>query len=77
MTPYVNDLHDPKSDTLAAVHFKNRFIQENHCYTCHTDYGMFGTVKAKWEGLGHTVRYTTGATSCRSRSRTPTPTGGV
>jgi cytochrome c nitrite reductase small subunit len=61
MTPYVRDLHDPKSDTLAAVHYKNRFIQQNHCYTCHTDYGMFGTVKAKWEGLGHTVRYTTGA----------------
>jgi nitrate/TMAO reductase-like tetraheme cytochrome c subunit len=59
MTPYVDDLHNPKSDTLAAVHFKNRYIQTNHCYTCHTDYGMSGTVKAKWEGLGHTVRYTT------------------
>jgi cytochrome c nitrite reductase small subunit len=61
MDAHVRDLRDPKSDTLAAVHFKNRYIQENHCYTCHTDYGMFGTVKAKWEGLGHTVRYTTGA----------------
>src|SRR5262249_42204099 len=53
MTAWVNDLRDPKSDTLAAMHFKNRYIQENHCYTCHSDYGMFGTVKAKWEGLGH------------------------
>ena len=60
MTPYVADLRDPKSETLAAAHFKNRYIQENHCYTCHTDYGMFGTVKAKWEGLGHVARYTTG-----------------
>lgn len=58
MTPYVADLRNAKSDTLAATHFKNRFIQTNHCYTCHTDYGMFGTVNAKWEGLGHTVRYT-------------------
>lgn len=58
MTAYVADLENPKSDTLAAAHFKNRFIQANHCYTCHTDYGMTGTVKAKWEGLGHTVRYT-------------------
>lgn len=58
MTPYVADLQNAKSDTLAATHFKNRFIQANHCYTCHTDYGMYGTVKAKWEGLGHTVRYT-------------------
>ncbi len=61
MKPWVKDLQDPKSTTLAAVHFKNRYIQENHCYTCHTDYGMFGTVKAKWQGLGHIARYSTGA----------------
>jgi nitrate/TMAO reductase-like tetraheme cytochrome c subunit len=60
MAPWVADLRDPKSDTLAAVHFKNRYIQENHCYTCHSDYGMFGTVRAKWEGLGHVTRNTTG-----------------
>ncbi len=60
MTPYVADLRDAKSETLAATHFKNRYIQENHCYTCHSDYGMSGTVKAKWEGLGHVVHYTTG-----------------
>lgn len=60
MTPWVADLRDPKSETLAALHFKNRYIQENHCYTCHTDYGMYGTVRAKWDGLGHVVRETTG-----------------
>jgi cytochrome c nitrite reductase small subunit len=60
MGPWVKDLRDPKSETLAAMHFKNRYIQENHCYTCHSDYGMFGTVKAKWEGLGHIARYSTG-----------------
>ena len=65
MTPWVNDLRNPKSDTLAAVHFKNRYIQENHCYTCHSDYGMFGTVRAKWDGLGHVYRNSTG--------RYPTP----
>jgi cytochrome c nitrite reductase small subunit len=60
MTPWVKDLRNPASDTLAAVHFKNRYIQENHCYTCHTDYGMFGTVRAKWDGLGHVYRNSTG-----------------
>src|SRR5215471_14370978 len=25
MTPWVNDLRDPKSETLAAMHFKNRY----------------------------------------------------
>ena len=60
MGPWVNDLRDPKSTTLAALHFKNRYIQEGHCYTCHSDYGMFGTVHAKLEGLGHIARYSTG-----------------
>jgi nitrate/TMAO reductase-like tetraheme cytochrome c subunit len=60
MKPYLADLRDPKSEGLAATHYKNRYIQENHCYTCHTDYGVFGTVQAKFEGLGHVVRNTTG-----------------
>ncbi len=60
MAPYVRDLRSPASETLAAVHFKNRYILENHCYTCHSDYGMFGTVQAKWEGLGHVVRHAKG-----------------
>jgi cytochrome c nitrite reductase small subunit len=61
MKPYLADLRDPASDTLAAVHYKNRYIHEHHCYTCHTDYGMFGTVQAKMAGLGHVRRHLTGA----------------
>jgi nitrate/TMAO reductase-like tetraheme cytochrome c subunit len=53
MEGHVADLRNPKSDSLAAIHYKNRFIQANQCYTCHSDYGMFGTVSAKMEGLGH------------------------
>jgi cytochrome c nitrite reductase small subunit len=53
MDGHVRDLRDPGSDSLAAVHYKNRYIQENHCYTCHSDYGMYGTVRAKLDGLGH------------------------
>lgn len=53
MEGHVTDLRNPASDSLAAVHFKNRYIQTNQCYTCHSDYGMFGTVSAKLEGLGH------------------------
>lgn len=60
MTPFVQDLQDVKSDTLAATHFKNRFIRESQCYTCHSDYGLGGTLKAKLSGLGHVWRYTTG-----------------
>lgn len=60
MTPYVQDLRDIKSDTLAATHFKNRYILENQCYTCHSDYGLGGTIRAKLGGLGHVWYYTTG-----------------
>ncbi|HEY1252677.1 MAG TPA: NapC/NirT family cytochrome c [Thermoanaerobaculia bacterium] len=60
MDGHVQDLRNPKSESLAAVHYKNRYIQENHCYTCHSDYGMFGTVSAKMEGLGHVWHNTTG-----------------
>jgi nitrate/TMAO reductase-like tetraheme cytochrome c subunit len=53
MDPFVDDMRNADSDLLAAVHFKNRFIQKEHCYSCHTDYGIFGTVEAKMAGLGH------------------------
>ena len=53
MDSHVADLKNPKSDSLAATHYKNRYIQADLCYTCHSDYGMFGTVSAKLEGMGH------------------------
>jgi cytochrome c nitrite reductase small subunit len=60
MEPYLADLRNAESETLAATHYKNRYIQDNHCYTCHTDYGMFGTVQAKLAGMGHVARNVTG-----------------
>lgn len=60
MAPFVADLQNVQSDTLAATHFKNRYIREHHCYECHSNYGLGGTLRAKLEGLGHVWRYTTG-----------------
>lgn len=60
MQGHVRDLRNPASDSLAAVHFKNRYIMQDQCYTCHSDYGMFGTVSAKLEGLGHVWHNTMG-----------------
>ena len=73
MTPFVQDLQNVKSDTLAAKHFKNRYIRESQCYTCHSDYGLTGTVKAKFEGLGHVWRYTVGTYNLPIKINHPYP----
>jgi cytochrome c-type protein NapC len=39
---------------LAAAHFQNHRIPvEEACYTCHTDYALYGGVVAKLRGLRH------------------------
>src|SRR5687768_4562334 len=45
-------VENPRS--LAAVHYQNRLIdRDTACYSCHTDYAMFGDIKAKLNGLRH------------------------
>jgi cytochrome c nitrite reductase small subunit len=73
MEPYLADLQNPASDTLAATHYKNRYIQDHHCYTCHTDYGMFGTMQAKLAGVGHVSRHLTGSYSLPLKIAHPYP----
>ncbi len=58
MGPFVRDMVDAKSPTLAAVHFKNRYLQREQCWTCHSDYGIAGTASAKRTGIVHIVKYT-------------------
>ncbi len=60
MRPMVNDMKDPLSGTLAARHYRNRWIANQQCYKCHTDYGLAGTLEAKMAGYRHLARYTTG-----------------
>jgi nitrate/TMAO reductase-like tetraheme cytochrome c subunit len=60
MRPMVNDMRDPHSDTLAARHFRNKWIAQDQCYHCHTDYGLSGALSAKAEGYRHLARYVTG-----------------
>ena len=59
MKPYIDDLHNPKSPSLAAAHFQNRFAPGAECYTCHANYGIHGTAQAKMTGLRHVYKYTT------------------
>ena len=71
MRQFVEDMKDPGSKLLAAVHFRNRYMQRSHCYICHTDYGLFGTMEAKLAGVGHIWREATGSYSVPVRIAHP------
>lgn len=58
MTPYKDDSENPQSLGLAARHARNEAFGAENCYTCHSDYGMFGTVTTKLAGLRHVYEYT-------------------
>src|SRR6202158_1780432 len=54
MEPYGKSLRVDDPHHLAAAHFQNHRVPANEaCYTCHTNYAMFGTFKAKLGGLRH------------------------
>ncbi len=54
MEPYGKSLYIDDSSYIPASHFQNnRVPQETACFTCHTQYTMFGGAKAKFRGLKH------------------------
>jgi cytochrome c-type protein NapC len=54
MADYGRSLYVDDRSYLPAAHFQNnRVPRERACYTCHTDYTMFGGLKGKWRGLSH------------------------
>ncbi|TMQ13144.1 MAG: hypothetical protein E6J91_19460 [Deltaproteobacteria bacterium] len=57
MTPFGADSSNPGSTSLAARHGRNQAFGEENCYTCHADYGMFGTVTTKIGGMRHVYEY--------------------
>jgi cytochrome c nitrite reductase small subunit len=73
MKPFVDDMRNPKSESLAALHYKNRYIPDDQCYACHTSYGLFGTVQAKKEGLNDVYKYYTRTFHLPIRLRHPYP----
>ena len=75
MQVYVDDMVDPESESLAAVHYKNRYIPSKQCYDCHTSYGMFGTVEAKMAGTIDTYKYYTGTYTFPIKMRHPYSNG--
>jgi cytochrome c-type protein NapC len=58
MEPYGKSLHVDDATYLAAAHFQNhRVPADEACYTCHTNYAMYGGIKAKLGGLRHVYIY--------------------
>ena len=62
MDPYVLSLESDDKESLPALHYQNNWVpQKNACYDCHSEYSMFGDVKAKLSGLKHVyVNYVSG-----------------
>lgn len=69
MDLYVDDMRDGNSKTLAALHYQNRYIKENQCYKCHSDYGVHGAVGAKARGLQHLYYWVTNSATARGEEQ--------
>ncbi len=56
MTDYGKSLLVDDKSYIPAYHFQNNLVPRDHaCYTCHTDYAMFGTALAKMRGMRHVL----------------------
>lgn len=73
MKAFVDDMKNPKSGSLASLHYANRYIADDQCYVCHTSYGLFGTVEAKKEGLHDVYTYYTHTFRLPVKLRHPYP----
>jgi len=72
MEPYGRSLRIDDSTYMPASHFQNgRIPREQACYTCHTDYAMYGTVRDKLRGLQHVYAQYIGGVPATIRLYTP------
>jgi cytochrome c-type protein NapC len=56
MAPYGKSLYVDDKEYVPAAHFQNNRVPRDHaCYTCHTDYALFGGVRSKLRGLRHVL----------------------
>jgi cytochrome c-type protein NapC len=54
MSPYGQSLYVDDASYIPAAHFQNgRIPRDQACYTCHTDYTLYGTFTSKLKGLHH------------------------
>jgi cytochrome c-type protein NapC len=56
MEDFGKSLHIDDRGYIPARHYQNNFVPRDHaCFTCHTDYTLFGDYNAKWRGMHHVV----------------------
>jgi nitrate/TMAO reductase-like tetraheme cytochrome c subunit len=60
MLAHTGDARDPHSQSLAARHSRNAMFGDKSCYECHADYGLFGAVFTKLNGMHHVYEYLIG-----------------
>ena len=54
MEPYGESLWLAEREYLPAVHYQNNLMpRDRACYSCHTQYTMYGDLKAKMTGVKH------------------------
>ena len=54
MEPYGKSLRVDNREYIPAVHFQNHMVPaDKACFTCHTDYTLYGDFDAKMRGLKH------------------------
>jgi cytochrome c-type protein NapC len=54
MEDYGKSLKIDDKSFVPAAHYQNNLVPRDHaCFTCHTDYTMYGDIKAKLRGLKH------------------------
>jgi nitrate/TMAO reductase-like tetraheme cytochrome c subunit len=57
MDSIVRDMTDPESETLAARHYGERWIEQDQCYTCHANSGLLSMVEPRADGVLDAYRY--------------------
>lgn len=72
MASYGQSLHIDDATYIPAAHFQNaRIPRDQACYTCHTDYVMYGTIGDKMRGLHHVYVQYLGKAAVPIRLYTP------
>src|SRR5580704_19690320 len=74
MDDFGRSLYVDDPSYIPAAHFQNNRVPGDHaCYTCHTDYTMFGTLHSKIRGVRHLYVQYLGTIPAPDRIRLYTP----